>query len=63
MIKFNVVSVEAVDEMDELVFKVECFDNHTATVNLIQTVHTLESWTELSENVAKAIAILKLDIE
>lgn len=63
MIKFNVVSVEAVDEMDELVFKVECFDNNTATVNLIQTVHTLESWTELSENVAKAIAILKLDIE
>lgn len=58
----HVVAIEATDEANELVFKVETFDSGTATIDLKQTTHSAASWAALAADVGRAIAMLSLEV-
>ncbi len=59
--KLHITSIEAVDEADDLAFTVQTFDSHTASIELKQTVHNVESWRELAADVEKALLMLNLE--
>lgn len=54
-------AVEATDESDDLIFKVELFDEYAATIDLKRVTHNLASWRELSADVEKALVMLGVD--
>lgn len=61
MIRLEPVKIEAYDdELGEHVFTVECFDECVATVKLVQSGHTVESWQEMAEAISEALKRLEL---
>lgn len=61
MIRLEPVKIEAYDDYSgEHVFTVETFDECVATVNLIQSCHTVESWREMAEAITEALKRLEL---
>jgi len=60
-VKVYATKVEGVDETGELLFKVESFDEHTATIELTPTVHNAESLEQLFTGLRWAFAKLGLE--
>lgn len=57
----HVVAVEVLDEDARLLAKVSAFDGHCAEVRLAEITHNAGSWSKLTDGVAKAIGLLKLE--
>lgn len=55
------VKIEAVDDTGELVFTVETFDEHTATIELKQTLYSEHSLCELFDGLRNAFSMLDLE--
>lgn len=58
--KIYPTAVEAVDAADTLLFTVEMYDEHCATVDIKQTTHDLASWEALARDVTVALGMLGL---
>lgn len=54
------VRFECIDEIHDLLFTVEAFDEATATVE-IKTVVTVESWDEIAAKVREALVLMQLE--
>ncbi len=60
MIKLYVTKVEAVDESENRVFKLDMFDQHTAELTLNYIISN-DMLPDLFESIKKGMDILKLD--
>jgi len=60
IIKMYPTAFEAVDETDDLLFRVLCFDEAVSNVE-IKTLVTPESWLELSAKVHEALCAIPHD--
>lgn len=58
--KLYPVRFECTDEVQQLVFCVEAFDEATATVE-IKTVVTVGSWDEIAAKVREALVLMELE--
>jgi hypothetical protein len=56
-IKMYPIEFEAVDETEEILFRVRCFDEAVSNVE-IKTLVTPESWLELSAKVHEALCAI-----
>ena len=54
------VRFECIDEIKDVMFSVEAFDEATATVE-IKTVVTVESWDEIAAKVREALVLMQLE--
>ena len=54
MINMYPTEFEAVNEADDLLFKVHCFDEYCSTVE-IKTVVTPELWLDIAEKIHEAL--------
>jgi hypothetical protein len=55
------VKIECVDDVDDLVFTVETFDEACASIDLKQKLHSTESLEELIVALRKAFKMLELN--
>lgn len=55
------VKIEAVDDAGELLFTVEAFDQHTATIELKQSLYSERSLEDLFSGLRNAFSMLDLE--
>jgi len=56
-IKMYPMSFEATDETDEVLFKVDCFDEVTSHVEIL-TLVTPQTWLEIAEKIHDALMLI-----
>ena len=54
------VKIEAIDEIGGIVFKLETFDEHTASIEIKTLIAPGKSLTELFEAIRQGVDMLKL---
>lgn len=54
-----VTHVECYDDDNELIFKVEAFDDTCASIEIFTVINGY-SWREIAEKVSEALALMKL---
>lgn len=59
--KIYPVKIEAVDELNELVFTVETFDEHCATIDIKKNLQTEDSLDDLFSGIREAFKMLQLE--
>lgn len=56
-IKMYPIEFEAIDETDEALFNVRCFDEFTSSVE-IKTLVTPQTWLEIAEKIHDALMLI-----